>query len=127
MEVGGRDLITDEINSKLTLLCKEIERPSGARDLKGDKGDKRPFGSRGPTGKRGVEGPEGPPGKICKMGPVGIGARGSVGQQGPTGPQGSTGPRCVQGAKGYVELLVSKVLLECNDLSVLLVDKANVA
>ena len=50
-----------------------------------------------------------------------------VGQQGPISPQGSTGPSDVQGAKGDVELVVSKVLLESKDLLVLLGDKANVA
>ena len=90
MEVGDRDFITDEINSKLVYFEKgdgssgialQGDRgPSGARGLKGDSGDKGPVGSRAPTGKCSVEGHEGPPGKIGKMGPVGNGAHGEKGQ-----------------------------------------------
>ena len=87
-----------------------------------------------------LEDPEGPSGKIGEMGPVGSrgeigvcgekgdnGDTGGVGQQGPIGPQGSTGRRGVQGAKGLHGVVVSKVLLECKDLLVLLVGKVNVA
>ena len=76
MEVGDRDLITDEIYSKLVYFAKgggssgvalQGDRgSSGARGLEGDSGDKGPVGSRGPTGKRGAEGPEGPSGKLVK-------------------------------------------------------------
>ena len=93
MVVGDRDLITDEINSKLIYFANgdgssgvalQGDRvPSGARDLKEDSGDKGPVGSRGPTGKRGVEGPEGPPGNIGKIGPVG--SRGGIGACGGQG------------------------------------------
>ena len=148
MEIGDRDLITDGINSKLIYFAADGSSgvalqgdrgPSGARGLNGDSGDKGPVGSGGPSGKRDVEGPEGPPGKIGKIGPVGsrggIGARGengdkgdtcADGQQGPIGPQGSTS-KVYKVLKDYVELLVSEVLLECNELLVLMVDKANVA
>ena len=90
MEVGDRDLLTDEINSKLVYFAKSDGSSgvalqgdrglSGARGLKVDSGDKGPVGSRGPTGKRGIEGPESPPGKIGKMGP--IGSRGGIGARG---------------------------------------------
>ena len=116
MEIGDRQIATDEISSKLRYFVKgdggngaalQGDRgPSGSRGLKGDSGDKGPVGSRGPAGKRGVEGPEGPPGKVDKMGPVGsrgeIGARGENGDKGDTGgigqqgPRGSTDPRCAR-------------------------------
>ena len=69
------------------------------------------------------------------MGPVGIGACGEKGDKGDTagvvqrrlvGPQGSTDPRD-KVLKDYVELLVSKVLLEYKNLFVLLVENANMA
>ena len=91
----------------ILLLCKEIEDPPGKIGKMG------PVGSRGEIGARGEKGDKGD--------------AGGVGQQGYIGPQGSTDPRGVQGAKGDVELVVSKVLLECKDLLVILVDKANVA
>ena len=126
MEFGDRDLITDRINSKLVYLGSSgialQGGPSGARSLKGDSGDKGPVGNRGSTGKRRVEGPE-----VGSRGGIGQGDTGVVGPQGPIGPQCSPGPRGVQGAKHYVELLVSKVVLEWKDLLVLLVDTVNVA
>ena len=55
MDAGNRDLITDEVNSKLVYFAKgdvssgvalQGDRgPSGARGLKGDTGDKGPVGS----------------------------------------------------------------------------------
>ena len=117
MEVGDWHLETDTISSKLVYFVKGAlqgdRRPSGARGLNGDSGDKGPVRSRGTAEKRVVEGPEGPPGKIVKIGPVGskgeIGApgekgdkgeTGDVGQQGFIGPRGCTGPTGVQGVKG---------------------------
>ena len=76
MEIGDRQIATDEISSKLIYVVKgdggsgatlQGDRgPSGSRGLKGDSDDKGPVGSRSPAGKRGVEGLEGPLGKIGK-------------------------------------------------------------
>ena len=77
---------------------------------------------------------------IGKMGPVGSrdgivargekgdkGDTGGVGQQGAIGPQYSTDQEVYTMLNDFAETLVSKVLLECKDLLVLLVCKANVA
>ena len=83
--------------------------------------------------KRGVvEGPEGPPGYIGKMEPVG--SKGDIGARGEKGDKGDFGgvhevvqvQEVCKVLKGYVELLVSNVLLECKDRLVQLVYKANV-
>ena len=121
IEVGDRRLTEDAINSKFKqyfvkgdwgsgVALQGDRGPSGARDLKGDSGDKGSVGSRGPDGKRGVEGHEGPPGKIGKMGPVGnkgeIGARGEKddkGNIGGVGPQGPIGPRGITGSRGVIQ------------------------
>ena len=56
MEVGDRSLTEDIVKSKLIYFVKG-DGSSGVA-LQGDSGDKGPVGSRGPTGKCGVDGPK---------------------------------------------------------------------
>ena len=109
MEVGDRDLITDEINSKLVYFEKRDgssgvslqgdRGPSGARGLKENSDDMGPVGSRGPTGKRGVERLEGPPERIGNMGP--IGSSGGIGARGEKGGKGGWSTRTHRSTRQY--------------------------
>ena len=101
--------------------------------LQGDRGSSRrrgmkgSVGSQGPAGKRGVEGPGGPPGKIGKWAKkVTRETLAVLVNKDMYGLEVVQVQEMCEVLKGYMESLVFKVPLECNDLLAQLAYKASV-